>query len=205
MNFKTFLTITFVLAANIVLAQKTVTPAEAALTDSICNCITHRDMSQVKTQQQAVAVFTECFGNHTALLMKVADERHVDATNASAMRQIGVDVGMNLLRTECDAYRKLSAMIAQNKVNQQSSERSDEGKLIRIDNKGFNYLVLLDDDKKEHSYLWLEQFAGSEKFVNGIGANLNKRFKITWKEIEVFLPVAKGYYATKQIIAVSPL
>jgi hypothetical protein len=72
------------------------------------------------------------------------------------------------------------------------------GVFKRIDQKGFDYIVIVDNDS-EKSFIWLRQFPGSEKFMNGITQYIGKKMRITWQNIEVYLPQSKGYYNVKEI------
>ncbi|NCD70860.1 hypothetical protein [Mucilaginibacter agri] len=183
-------------------SQTTPATAERQLTDSICNCMVRTDLSKVKNKQEAMGVFTECFSKYQSLLVATAEERKVDFEDDAAMHAIGADIGKNLMKMNCSSFMKLSVIMASDKA-EEVPVRTTQGKLIRIDNKGFNYLVVVDENKKEYSFLWLHQFQGSEKFVNGVGVNLGKKVSITWQDTEVYLPAAKGYYNVKEITALS--
>jgi hypothetical protein len=80
-----------------------------------------------------------------------------------------------------------------------------EGVFKRIDSKGFNYFVITDQNKSEKSFLWLQEFPGSDKFFGDNTKFIGKKLKIEWKEIEVYLPQAKGYYKVKEITGISLL
>ncbi|MEO6633843.1 MAG: hypothetical protein ABIN13_19020, partial [Mucilaginibacter sp.] len=54
----------------------------------------------------------------------------------------------------------------------------------------------------EKSFLWLREFPGSDKFMNSPAQLKGKKLKVTWHEMEVYLPQAKGYYKVKEITAI---
>ena len=76
------------------------------------------------------------------------------------------------------------------------------GRLIRVDNKEFRYLVVADASNRENTYIWLRYFKGSEKFIEDSAAYIGKPLKIRWQETEVFLPSAKGYFKVKEITGI---
>lgn len=193
------------LAFSTTKAQTTPGPVEKQISDSVCNCLTRVDLTKVTTKEQATSVIMNCFTKNPSLIVALAEERKVNIEDQAAMRAVGVDVGKNLMKMNCDAYMKLSVIMAADKTNQLTNGHVTQGKLVRIDNKGFNYFVIVDENKKEHSFLWLHQFAGSEKFVNGLGIYAGKKVSITWQETEVFLPLAKGYYNVKEITSLTLL
>ncbi|MDB5022256.1 MAG: hypothetical protein JWP78_11, partial [Mucilaginibacter sp.] len=63
----------------------------------------------------------------------------------------------------------------------------------------FNYIVIVDNSNNEKSFVWLRQFPGSERFMSGIAQSVGKKVKITWQNMEVYLPQSKGYYNVKEI------
>jgi hypothetical protein len=207
MNFKSLILLFAILIIlTNVKAQTNPGPVEKRLADSICNAMARKDFSKIKTKQDAMAAFAQSFTKYPSLLLAVAEERKVNVADREAMRQLGTDIGKDLLKMNCESFMKLSIAMASNEQQKQEEvQHFTEGKLLRIDNKGFNYFVIVDQDKKEHSFLWLRQFSGSEAFVNGLGSNIGKTVSIHWQEMEVFLPSAKGYFNVKEIIGLAVL
>lgn len=187
-------------------AQTTITPAEKKVTDTICNCLSGLDLDKIKNKQEAVTLFTECFGKRMDLLLAVAEERHLDETDEAAMKQLGIGIAKILMAQNCAAFTKLAVKMATDQVDKaekiESKEGTSEGKLKRIELKGFNYLIISDNNNSEKSFLWLRQFPGSEKFMNGVTAIAGKKVKVSWRELEVYLPSSKGYYAVKEITGI---
>jgi hypothetical protein len=184
-------------------AQATISPLEKALTDSICNCLVKVDIDKITNKQEATAAFTDCFARRTDLLMKLADEKHIEAGDNVGMRGLGLGIAKDLLNQNCVAFTRISVKMVQGESEQKDlTENFMTGTFKRIDLKGFNYIVLENNSGGETSFLWLEQFSGSEKFMNGPASLIGKKLKIKYNEREVYLPVAKGYYKVKEILAV---
>jgi len=183
-------------------AQTKISANEQKLTDTICNCLTKVDLSKITSKKDAIGVFTDCFTKRTDLLMQLANEKHIDPTDRSAMRQIGIDIGKDLLSQNCVAFTNISVKMAQ-KESEQAGEEISEGEFKRIDVRGFNYIVLSDSTSREKSFIWLRQFPGSEKFMNGGTAYIGKNVKIKYQELEVYLPQARGYYKVKEIVSLN--
>ncbi len=177
-------------------------PAEKKLTDSLCSCITHLDQSTLHTKKEATDAFMECFTKQADLLVGVAEEKKLSMEDNAAMHGLGVEIAKNLMNEKCTGFMQLAVKMAQ-KGDAESS--SIEGKFKRIDNKGFNYIIVADEDNQEKSFLWLHQFSGSETFMRDPASLTGKRLKIDWKEIEVYLPESKGYYKVKEITAITVL
>ena len=183
-------------------AQTAVGPAEKKMTDSLCNALSRLDMSTIHTKEEANEAFMECFGRYASILIEVAEEHKVEMSDGEGMRLIGQGIGKNLMRENCPSFMKIAVKMA-GKDTDGGTILATAGKVKRIDNKGFNYLVITDAEGKEKSFLWLRQFAGSEKFAGLPASYTGKPVKINWQEIEVYLPQAKGYYKVKEITGVT--
>lgn len=186
------------------LAQTNTSKLEKSLTDSLCNCVSKLDAAKITTKEQAVAAYTQCVGKHVDLLQALAEEKGVTMDDTKAMEAIGVDLAKNLMKQNCEVFTKLAMTMANDEPPAMAAQ-STTGKFKRIDVKGFNYLVLTDKAGSEKSFLWLHEFPGSDKFMGPTTRLAGKSFKITWQEIEVYLPAAKGYYKVKEITAVEAL
>ncbi|RKR85424.1 hypothetical protein BDD43_5695 [Mucilaginibacter gracilis] len=194
------LCITFV-QLSLAQASRVIGPAEKKITDSICNALSKRDISKITNKQEAVALYTSCVMEHADLLQELADELKVDVNDQAAMQKVGMNIAFNLMKDKCANFIKLSTYFAEQKATEVLNNYST-GVLKRIDNKGFNYIVITEKGA-EKSFLWLRQFAGSEKFTSGLGTNVGKHVKVEWQEIEVYLPLAKGYYKVKEITGIT--
>lgn len=201
---KLLLLLLIIAGFNIADAQTTPGPAETKLTNALCDCITKLDKSKLTGAKEAKQAFMDCFSGQADLFPDVAAERHVEFTDHDAMKKIGADIGVNLLKQKCDGFMQLAVKMAE-KDKEAPETQSTTGTFKRIDNKGFNYIVIADNTGSPKSFLWLREFAGSDKFIGLTGALLNKKLKISWQEIEVYLPAAKGYYKVKEITAVDVL
>ncbi|WP_207426098.1 hypothetical protein [Pedobacter sp. SYSU D00535] len=146
----------------------------------------------------------DCFGKQAALLIPLTQERKVEITDQTAMRQLGMDIGKNLLNQNCESFLKLSmALVKSDSSDDAELSSASTGVLKRIDTKDFNYFILTGSDNKEKSFIWLRQFPGSEKYISNPKAFIGKSVTIDWKEIEVFIPAAKSYFKLKEVTGIT--
>lgn len=199
------LSLVLLLALSTAKSQGKIGPAEQRLTDSICNCMGRIDMSVINTREKATAAFMDCFSKQGALLLPIAAERKVEITNKAAMREIGTDVGKNLLNQNCEPFLRLSMVMAKDKIDQEIDDKTGTtaGKLKRIDTKEFNYVVVTDENGKEKSFIWLRQFDGADLFAANPASLIGKKVLINWTEIEAYVPSAKSYFPLKEIVKIS--
>jgi hypothetical protein len=203
-RFLTVLLFSTCYAAVLHAQTQAVGPAERKLNDSLCSCITHLDQTKLHTKKEATDAFMDCFTKQADLLVAVTEEKHLDMEDNDAMHALGTQIAKNLLAEKCQGFIQLAVKMA-GKDDAGSESSSLEGKFKRIDNKGFNYIVVVDENNQEKSFLWLQQFTGSENFMKNAASLAGKKLKIEWKEIEVYLPEAKGYYKVKEITAITVL
>jgi hypothetical protein len=195
------------IASSLLFAQKSfsqtervIGPVEKRMTDSLCSSISRLDLSKITTQEEAIAAYTKCVEEHADFLNDLATERNADVGDMPAMKRIGMDLAFDLYKMKCEKFSKLSTIMAMKMANKDLSQGDVTiGTLKRIDQKEFNYIVLVDKDNNEKSYIWLRQFPGSEKLMNGVAGYIGKKVKITWENMEVYLPQSKGYYNVKEI------
>lgn len=189
--------------ATLLHAQTNIGPVQKKMLDSLCNCMNRLDFSKITTPAQANKAFTDCFTAHTELLGEVADELHLNLADDAAGDSIGSIIGKNLLNEKCSSFLKLAGILAkQSMAEPEVVQQSTAGTFKRVDLKGFNYIIITDKAGSERSFLWLREFPGSEKFTAAPASLAGKKVKITFQELEVYLPQAKGYYKVKEITAV---
>lgn len=180
-------------------------PAEQKITDSICNCVVKLDMSKITTKDEATAAYTDCVMQHADMLAALSAERHVELTDKQGMTAVGVDIALNLMNQNCKGFKELAMLLGGQDASDDDAVSTASGTLKRVETRGFNYFVLNDRENKESSFIWLKQFPGSEQFMGNTDKYIGKKLSIKYKELEVYLPQAKGYYKVKEITAITIL
>jgi hypothetical protein len=195
---KLFFLLTFLSTCSAIVAQSDTTMQK--FVDSVCSCLGKGNLNDLKTRADAEAAVTNCFvkGNMN-LLMQLADERKISVTDQQAMRKIGEEVGMELMRRNCDAFVQISMKMAQESNGERSSFSKTSGTLSAVETKEFCKLVLTESSGKKSSFYWLHHFTNSEKFVGQPTKYIGKKIKITWQDTEVYLPAMKDYFKIKEI------
>jgi len=190
-------------------SERVLGPVEKRLVDTLCNSMSRIDLSKINTRDEAVAAYTQVIGDHADMLNDLANERNVDMTDMAAMKKLGIDLAFDLYRMKCEKFAELSKKMAINVAKKELDKGAGgdamAGTFKRIDKKGFNYIVFVDANNNEKTFLWLQQFPGSESFMNGVNQLVGKKMSISWKELEVYLPDAKGYYPVKEITGITIL
>lgn len=137
--------ISFLVSASIFAQKRVLGPAEQKMNAALCDCISKLDLSKINNAQEANAAFMNCFSEQASLLVEVAEERNIDFTDDVAMNKLGEDLGKNLLTLNCKGFMQLAVKMASDKTEHETETQTTNGTFKRIDNKGFNYIVVTDD------------------------------------------------------------
>jgi hypothetical protein len=169
--------------------------------DTICKCMSKANLKDNATQQDLQDAFMTCFATAgMTYVLQLAEERKVEITDQKAMEGLGMEIGKELLKQNCQAFIKYSVITAKRDNEGEAAVQQTEGILSRVDNKDFRYLVVKDKSGREQSYIWLDYFDGSDDLTGDKIKNfIGKKVTISWKEREVYLPSAGNYFKIKQI------
>lgn len=199
-----FISCLFFITASVDAQERTLLEKAA---DTICKCMSKTKITD-SSETGITLVFRDCLVSAgLSDLMKLADERGIDFSNEKDAERLGMEIGKELMKQNCQPFIKLSMATAQKKFNKDetSDVQKTEGILVRVDNKEFRYLVMKDKNGREQSYIWLDYFEGSDELVGDKAKNyIGKKLSISWKEKEVYLPSAGNYFKIKQIVGITP-
>jgi hypothetical protein len=142
---------------------------------------------------------------NTAVVNRLTDiQKHMSMEELSGQgKTIGVEMA-KIMINGCPVFVDYTMKLSQENQQKAASVVSGTttGKIKGIKGQDFVYFVLEDETGRENSFLWLEHFKNSEDLINGIDKVKGKKAKITWVEMECYLPKAKGYYKVKKIQAI---
>ena len=176
--------------------------------DSVCKCMSKIDMNTIKSEADAQQAMTACFvKDNMSVLMKVADERNIDITDQAAMRKIGEEVGLELVKQNCQPFIQLSMQMAKANKSEVSTSvtTTSSGTLSSIETKDFCKFIVTDNSGRRNTFYWLHHFKNSEKFMDQPAKYVGKKLKVSWQETEVYIPAAKGYFKIKEITTIELL
>jgi hypothetical protein len=196
------LSIIFFFFLTSVQAQVTMSPVEKELTGKLCDCFSKLDFTKITDKPGADKAFMNCFSVQAGLVLQLAQERKIEMSDRVGMRGLGEELGKKLVGQNCQSFLQLSMLMAKESDPDAALTGTTEGRLKRMDTKDFNYLVVTDTENKEKSFIWLRQFNGSENFTGNVSKLVGQKLKISWQEMEVFIPSAKNYYKIKEVTGV---
>jgi hypothetical protein len=183
-------------------AYRSIAQTKSALDQAaqeVCNDLKDLDpekatAEQIKSKFQSVML--KVFADHMHELMA---EMNMENMNGENGRKIGEEIGRRMLKV-CPSYVMLAGKMSEGSSSDDGEVSSTQGVISRINNTGdFVQMFVKDSSGRETNYYWLKYFKGSESFENAAPANIGKKIKIHWDEVEFYIPKAKGYYKLKEI------
>ena len=141
------------------------------------------------------------------LLMKVAEKRGISITDQAAMEKIGQELAIEMMKQNCNSFVQMSLKMSKSAevLEEVVDASSTSGTLSSVETKEFCKFNLTDASGKKTSYYWLHHFKNSEKFIDQPSRYVGKKIKVFWRETEVYVPAAKGYYKIKEITEIQVL
>ncbi len=171
------------------------------LAQETCDCMSEKNvdgMSEEQIQMEFSLCIMTSMGNHQAELEKM----DLDLPDQAAITRLGEQIGLKMA-TKCPALlMKMGAMQTEQAQKQMKTVSEMEGAIKRIEGEEFSFIVLADDQGREHRFLWLRYFPGSEKLINDMDGALGKKVKIQYSSMECFSPKIKDYYDRREITAI---
>ena len=175
------------------------TSAKDKLVAQACDCITKLNIDSVEDPSTTIH---KCI--QEGLLPNLSDlqkEENLDLSDISQMREFGIGIG-KILVANCPKFMDLSVKLAeqQKPLNGTSTQiKITTGSFLRIEKGDIAKIIIKDDQGNENTFVWLTNFKNSEQFMGAATVEKGKKLKISWTEIEIYIPKAEGYYILKQI------
>ncbi|WP_448702994.1 hypothetical protein ACFGVR_11640 [Mucilaginibacter sp. AW1-3] len=169
--------------------------------DEVCAGLQGFDPAKASAEEVQKAFETLIVKSFSAHMNDLMKEMNMTEINADNGRKIGEEIGKKLL-VRCPKFITLATKF-DSKDSGDTDVSTTTGTLTKVNDTGdFAQFILKDADGRETNYYWLRYFKGSENFEKGGAANVGKKVKIQWAEIEFYVPKAKGYYKLKEVKAV---
>lgn len=178
---------------------KPLTATEKAA-DIVCAELSKVDLNS-KTSAEMMTLFQNClvkvFADNMADLEA---EMGFDTMDGESGRKIGEEIGRKLL-LRCPQFIEISMKFAKEKNPPEAEVAASItlGTISKIISPDFTEVSIKDAAGRESTFYWLRYFKGSEQFETAPTNNIGKKVKVTWSEIECYLPKAHGYYKIKEI------
>lgn len=188
--------ISMVLVLPVLLAQSQ--DAVDVLTQETCDCISKKNLDNL-SQDQINLELGVCIMESLSKHSGEYEELNVDLNDQASFQKLGEQIGFRMASVCPQILMKVATVqnAGDSEVTKPVSELT--GILKRIEGDDFQYVIVAEDGGREHKFLWLRYFKGSEKLIEEKKQVIGKRVKITYLPIETFSAKLNDYTNRKEI------
>jgi hypothetical protein len=164
-----------------------------------CACLERKNFAELpeeKLVMEAGLCILEFYGEHQ---QDVNEYFGIDEFNGETGRMIGQRLGLKMVNVCPDLVIRLGESQSPKGRSENNSTYSIEGKVTKIEEGDFISYHIKDDGGKSYKVLWYKNFSGSDEWVGDPKKLVGKRARITVRDIECYIPKAKGYFSIKEI------
>lgn len=168
-----------------------------------CNClqgVSWEKVEQEKLSNKVDSCLEEGLYVNFSGVMK---EQGASLDKDSSMLALAQYLQQELTRS-CASFRQASKSLATQQLQEIKQEnQSSQGILYALNtNQQFPVFVLLTVDNQLEKFVWLHEFDGSTRFMQGIKPYWYTQVEIVWKEVELYDQVTNSYPYYKEILLI---
>lgn len=168
-----------------------------------CSCFSGTSIEGLE-EEQLLAHVDSCleeglYVNLSGVLREQGASLDQDNTMFALAQYLQQELGRN-----CVSFRQVTKALARNQLEEvkEDNQRSS-GLLYQFNsNQQFPIFILLTPDNELEEFIWLKEFDGSTRFMQGIKPHLYTTVEIVWKEVELYDQVTNSYPYYKEIILI---
>lgn len=176
-------------------------PATQEALNRACACL---ERDSLPAPQALSPLLDSCIGEGLYQnLTGVLREHGADLNSDSSLFRLAQTIHQALSR-DCPHFRKVTQGIAIQQLEVVKVEnQQSRGLLYELNTaQQFPELVLITSDNEPLRFLWLREFDGSTRFMNGIKDYQNSRILVVWKPVELYDVVTQTYREHREILLV---
>ncbi len=164
------------------------------ITQETCDCISGKNLANLNAENLNLVLGTcmiESLGRHESAMK----ELNINLHDADGMRQLGEKVGLRMATICPDILLK----IAELSQPQPTTDNELLGTIVRTGGEEFGFVIVRDEQGREHKLLWLRYFKNSEQLIQNPQQVIGKRVRIHYEAIECYTPKEREYFERKEI------
>jgi hypothetical protein len=157
-----------------------------------CDCIQKKDLSNASKKSIEMALGLCMFE------VLQARKIEVEMTDGEAMRKFGEKVGVQMAPICPDVFSKL---MEESEVPPPppNPDESVTGVVKSVEEKEFLFITLKSTTNQEIRLVWLTEVEGAQDFLSDYKKLIGKKVTLTYRNVDLFNPKAKGYFGYKRL------
>jgi hypothetical protein len=183
------------------------TDLKKKIIDSTCACLTETPGIEKKSQAELQAMIGQCLMKKSLQdFMALAEERNIEMTDNEAMRKLGMEVGMELAKSDCKIINTIMLKIAEEKMGSSDKEKVEaikeetiiKGTVQNVEVKEFVYVTVL-SGAKSVQLVWSDLVANGNSYAKDLLSLKNKSVEFLYSSKDVYNTKLKSYVTVKMI------
>lgn len=171
------------------------------MAQEVCKCLEEKKLLTINDIQQltteAGVCIVESYSEHQE---EVSAQLGISEFNDETGRTLGQKIGLKMMKYCPDYLMKMGMVAKENTAKTTPATYVLNGKIDAIEQGEFISYKLKDQDGKIHKLLWYQHFKGSDDYIESPKKLVGKKVNVTVKDVECYIPKAKGYYSIKEIV-----
>lgn len=196
----------FCLTLVILLQLVAVVQAQKATKEALsraCACLSARSLEELQGIGATVLVDSCLEEGLYVNFSGVMREHGASLDNDSSMLALAQYLEQELTRA-CGSFRQVAKGLAANQLEEIKIEnKSSVGLLYQFNtNQQFPLFTLINKNNEAENFIWLHEFDGSTRFMQGIKPYWYTPVEIVWKEVELYDRVTQQYLYYKEVLLI---
>jgi hypothetical protein len=185
------------------------TDLKKKIVDSTCACLSELPDIEKKSQNELQMAIGQCMMKKSMEdFMALAQERNLEMTDTEAMQKLGMEIGMDLAKSDCKVMSAILLKIAQenmgaanDKTDAVKEDRAIKGTVQNVELKEFAYITVVSGSKSTQ-LVWSDFVNNGDSYTKNLLALKSKALEFSYTEKEVYSVKAKAYITVKMITGV---
>ncbi len=193
-----------ILLTSVNFAVDAQTDLKKKIVDTTCACLTALPNVEKKTQEQLQAAISQCMMQKSMTdFMALAEERNIEMTDMEAMRKLGMEIGMDLMKSDCKAMTAIITKMAEGKIEYKEKDApatspSVKGVVQSVTVSDFVYVTVL-AGAKSVKLVWSDYVINGNSYASDFTKLKNKNISFSYKSKDVYSPKVKAYITINMI------
>lgn len=178
------------------------TDLKKKIVDSTCACLSELPDIATKSQNDLQMAVGQCMMKKSLEdFMALAQERNIEMTDQEAMQKLGMEIGMDLAKSDCKIMSTIMLKMAQENIN--ATSEKVEGGLVKgtvqnVEVKDFVYVTVL-SGAKSTQLVWSDFVNNGDTYAKNLLSLKSKALQFSYTEKEVYSTRSKSYITVKMI------
>lgn len=185
------------------------TDLKKKIVDSTCACLTELPDVDKKSQTELQVAIGQCMMKKSMEdFMALAQERNIEMTDQEAMQKLGMEIGMDLAKSDCKVMEKIMLKMAQQSMGNSNDKTEGikediivKGTVQNVEIKDFVFVTVL-SGAKSLQLVWSDFVNNGDSYTKNLLALKSKALEFSYTEKEVYSIKTKSYITVKMITAV---